>query len=57
MHKLLDSAPATGGDNFSLLETGRQRRTGVMDVDALELFVKDHPLPVPGPPNRIPRLD
>ena len=57
MHKRLASAPAASGDNFSLLENGRQQRTGIMEVHPLALFVRDKPLPVPGPLDRITRLD
>jgi 5'-nucleotidase len=53
----VNSYLAAGGDGFSVLEAGRQRRTGIMDVDALELFVKDNPLLVPGPLDRITRLN
>jgi len=53
----VNSYLAAGGDGFSVLEAGRQRRTGIMDVDALELFVKENPLLVPGPLDRITRLN
>ncbi len=46
-----------GGDNFPVLRQGRDRRTGMMDVDALELFVKANPTLVPGPLTRITRLN
>lgn len=57
MRKLLATALAASGEGFPVLEAGRQPRTGTMDVDALELYVKGHPLPVPGLPDRITRLD
>jgi 5'-nucleotidase len=53
----VNSFLAAGGDGFSVLEAGRQPRTGIMDVDALELFVKANPLLVPGPLDRIVRLN
>ena len=46
-----------GGDNFPVLRQGRDRRTGMMDVDALELFVKANPTLAPGPLNRITRVE
>ncbi len=46
-----------GGDNFPVLRQGRDRRTGMMDVDAFELFVKANPTLAPGPLNRITRLN
>ncbi|MBA4174971.1 MAG: bifunctional metallophosphatase/5'-nucleotidase [Leptothrix sp. (in: Bacteria)] len=46
-----------GGDNFQVLRQGRDRRTGMMDVDALELYVKANPTLAPGPLNRITRLN
>ena len=48
---------ASGGDNFSVLKEGRDRRTGVMDIDALEQFVKRNPTIAPGPLDRITRLN
>ena len=53
----VNSYLAGGGDNFVLLKQGRDARTGLMDVDALELFVKNNPLLVPGPLDRISRLN
>ena len=35
----VNSFLAGGGDNFSVLLEGRDRRTGAMDVDALEAHV------------------
>lgn len=40
-----------GGDGFDVLKQGTDRRIGIMDVDALELYVKKHPglgAPTPG---------
>ena len=48
---------ASGGDSFNLLKQGTDRRTGIMDIDALEQFVKNNPLLVPGPLDRITRLN
>ena len=48
---------AGGGDSFVVLKEGKDQRTGMMDVDALELFVKSNPTLAPGPLNRIVRLN
>ena len=48
---------AGGGDSFNVLKEGRDARTGIMDVDALELYVKAHPSLAPGPLDRITRLN
>lgn len=48
---------AGGGDRFVLLQEGRETKTGIMDVDALELFVKEHPMLVPDPLDRVTRLN
>jgi 5'-nucleotidase len=48
---------AGGGDGFSLLERGRDRRTGMMDVDALELFIARNAPIRHGPLDRIQRLN
>lgn len=48
---------ASGGDSFVLLKQGRDAVTGMMDVDALEAFVKANPAIAPGAPNRIARLN
>lgn len=48
---------ASGGDNFLVLKDGTERRTGVMDIDALEQFVKANPTIAPGALNRITRLN
>ncbi len=47
---------AGGGDNFLLLKEGQSPSTGMMDVDALEAFVKANPMLMPGPLDRITRL-
>jgi len=48
---------AGGGDNFVILKAGRDVRTGVMDVDALEAYVKANPTLAPGPLDRISRVN
>ena len=48
---------AAGGDGFVLFKQGQTQTTGIMDVDALELFVKNNPGLVPGPLNRITRVN
>lgn len=48
---------AAGGDNFRLFEQGVERRTGMMDVDALEQYVARHPGLVPGTTGRVTRLN
>ena len=52
----VNSFMASGGDNFVALKRGLDRRTGVMDIDALEQFVKENPGLAPGPLDRISRL-
>jgi 5'-nucleotidase len=48
---------ASGGDNFVILKDGKDVRTGVMDVDALEAFVRANPTLAPGPMDRIARVN
>jgi 5'-nucleotidase len=48
---------AGGGDKFLVLKQGRDLRTGIMDVDALEQFVKNNPTLAPAPLDRIARLN
>ena len=48
---------ATGGDNFTALKQGRDARTGMMDIDALEAFVRANPEIRPGTLNRVTRLN
>ncbi|MCC6248705.1 MAG: bifunctional metallophosphatase/5'-nucleotidase [Rubrivivax sp.] len=48
---------AGGGDNFTVLLVGRERRTGMMDVDAFEAHVKANPGLVPGALDRITRAN
>ena len=48
---------AGGGDNFLVFKDGTGSRTGMMDVDALELYIKNNPGLVPGALNRISKLN
>jgi 5'-nucleotidase len=51
----VNSFLAAGGDNFRVLPAGRDRVTGVMDIDALEAWVRDGGAVDAAP--RIRRLD
>jgi 5'-nucleotidase len=53
----VNSFLAAGGDNFSVLTQGSERRTGMMDIDALEAYVTRHPRLAPGVLDRIVRLN
>jgi 5'-nucleotidase len=46
---------ASGGDNYLALKDGSERTTGIMDVDALERFIQNHPGLTAGALNRIAR--
>ena len=48
---------ASGGDNFNVLRSGSDQRTGMMDVDAFELYIKNNPGLLPGKLDRIARLN
>ena len=48
---------AGGGDNFATFKQGRDLRTGIMDVDALEVYVRSNPTLAPQPLDRITRLN
>ena len=48
---------ASGGDNFVALKEGTDRVTGMMDIDALEVYLQKHPNVTPGPLNRVARLN
>lgn len=48
---------ASGGDGFSVLQQGGDRVTGMMDIDALEAYVKANPTLGPGPLDRIRRVN
>ena len=51
----VNSFLAAGGDNFSVFTSGREATTGMMDIDALEQYMKSHPELRPGPLERIGR--
>ena len=53
----VNSFLAGGGDNFALFKLGRDARTGVMDVDALEQFLAGNPTFEAAMPERIKRLN
>ena len=53
----VNSFLAGGGDSFPTLKEGRDSVTGVMDVDALEQYIKNNPALVPGALDRITRLN
>jgi 5'-nucleotidase len=48
---------ASGGDNFTVLKEGEERRTGMLDIDAFELFVRNNPGLMPGPLDRVVRMN
>ena len=48
---------ASGGDNYLALKDGTERATGMPDVDALEVYIKNHPGLAPGALPRIQRLN
>ena len=47
---------AGGGDNFSVLTEGRDRQTSMVDLEALEAYLKAHPRLAPGTLDRVKRL-
>jgi 5'-nucleotidase len=54
----INSFLAAGGDNFTVFkQDGRDARTGMMDIDALERYVAVQGLVVPGALDRIRRID
>ncbi len=53
----VNSFLAAGGDNFQALALGRDARTGVMDIDALEAFLAGRPALVAPAAPRILRLN
>ena len=53
----VNSFLASGGDNFAVLRQGTERRTGMMDIDAFEAYVKANPTLSPGPLDRVTRLN
>ena len=48
---------ASGGDNFLVLKEGKEVHTGLMDIDALEAYVRNNPTLAPGALDRIVRLN
>ena len=44
---------ANGGDGFAMLRHGTERRIGIMDVDALALYLSKHPKLTPPAPGRV----
>jgi 5'-nucleotidase len=48
---------ASGGDRFAVFREGTERRIGIIDVEALDLYFGAHSPISPGVPNRIERLD
>jgi len=53
----VNSFMASGGDGYAIFNDGTERVTGVMDVDALEAWVKARPQLAPGVLDRIQRLN
>ncbi|MDP3222377.1 MAG: 5'-nucleotidase, partial [Rubrivivax sp.] len=53
----VNSFVAGGGDNFAIFKEGKNVRTGAMDVDALEAYVRNNPTVQPGALDRIVRLN
>jgi 5'-nucleotidase len=53
----VNSFMASGADGFRVLAEGTERRGGVVDVDALELWLKSHSPRTPPETNRITRID
>jgi len=53
----VNSFLAGGGDNFVVLKEGKSAVTGLMDIDALELHVKNNPTLSPGALDRIVRVN
>jgi 5'-nucleotidase len=48
---------ASGGDGFRVLAEGTERRGGMVDMDALELWLKSHSPRTPPETNRITRVE
>ncbi|MCW5634568.1 MAG: bifunctional metallophosphatase/5'-nucleotidase [Rubrivivax sp.] len=53
----VNSFLAGGGDNLTVLRQGRERRTGMMDVDAFERHLRGTPNITPGALERIVRVN
>jgi 5'-nucleotidase len=52
----VNSFLASGGDNFTLFKQGQHARTEMMDIDALERYVRAAGSVAPGTLDRIKRL-
>ncbi len=48
---------ADGGDAFTVLRQGRDKRPGLIDIDALEAYMKVRPLFSPDPVPRVERVE
>ena len=48
---------AAGGDSFLIFKEGKDTKTGMMDIDAFELFIKNNPGLMPGVLDRVTRLN
>lgn len=53
----INSFVASGGDSFRVFTEGKNALTGVMDVDALEQYIKANPNLGPGTLDRVQRLN
>jgi 5'-nucleotidase len=53
----VNSFLASGGDGFRVLAEGTERRGGMVDVDALEAWLKSHSPRTPPETNRITRVE
>lgn len=53
----VNSFIASGGDSFRVLTEGKNLLTGVMDVDALEAYIKANPLLQPSALDRVQRIN
>jgi len=53
----VNSFMASGGDSFVALREGRERVTGVMDIDALEAYMQARPELAPGALDRVTRVN
>jgi 5'-nucleotidase len=53
----VNSFLSSGGDNFALFKLGRDARTGIMDVDAFELYLAGRPAFDAVMPERIQRIN
>jgi 5'-nucleotidase len=56
-HVTVNSFLANGGDGFTVLKQGTDRRIGKFDVEALDMYFQVNTPLSPGPLNRIRRVD